>query len=125
MFSQDLISLFVHDKLVVAIAVLLLIDLALGVLASLKNGTFRLAYVSDFLRNDLLGKVLPYYVLWAGLHVADVDFSVVGLNGIDTIVGGLVAAALAASVLNSLRDLGLAAGLGDGVAGADPNSKLE
>jgi hypothetical protein len=125
-FSSNLVDLFVHDKLVVAMAVLVVLDIALGVLAAFKLGTFNLSYVSDFFRNDVLYKLLPYYVLWAALHISDTDFDFVGLNAIDSAFALFALAALAASILKSLSDLGFAPAkaLPDAISGADPNARV-
>ena len=51
-------SFFADDR-VETLLVLIALDLALGVIVSVKNKNFRLSFVVDFARNDLLGKVAP------------------------------------------------------------------
>jgi hypothetical protein len=117
----DLLNQFMEDPSVIALAVLIALDLVLGVAAALKVGTFRLSFVADILRNDVLGKLVPFYAVWAAVHVAG-DVALGDFGVIEETAGALAIAAVGGSVLNSLRDLGLAQGLGDTVAGGDPNT---
>ena len=119
----DLLNQFVDDPTVIALAVLVALDLVLGVAAALKMGTFRLSYVADVLRNDVLGKLVPYYAVWAAVHVSG-DVMLGDFGVVEEATGALAIAAIGASVLNSLRDLGLAQKLPDAIAGADPNANL-
>jgi hypothetical protein len=122
MFSNAIVDAFIDDPTVRLIAVLVVLDFALGTLAAAKGGSFRLSYFADVFRNDLIGKVLPYYALWAALHVSGIDWSVGGFDVVEESTGAIVIAALAGSVLNSLRDLGLAKSMPDTVAGPDPET---
>lgn len=122
MLAQNVLKAFVDDPTVRIIAVLVALDFVLGVLAAVKAGGFRLSFFADVFRNDLLGKVLPYYALWAAVHVSGIDWSIGGFDVIEETTGAIVIAALAGSSLNSLRDLGLLTGLSDKVAGPDPES---
>jgi hypothetical protein len=123
MFSNALVEAFVDDPTVRLIGALVVLDFLLGTFAAFKSGTFRLSYFADAFRNDILGKVFPYYALWAAVHVSGVDWSIGGLDIIEESAGGIVIFALAGSVLNSLRDLGLAQTMPDTVAGPDPESR--
>lgn len=122
MFTEGIIDSFTNDPTVRLIAVLVLLDFALGTFAALKGGTFRLSYFADVFRNDVIGKVFPYYTLWAALHVTGIDWSIGGFDVIEESAGAVVIAALGGSTLNSLRDLGLAKSMPDTVAGPDPET---
>lgn len=122
MFGQGLVEAFIDDPTVRLIAVAWLLDFLLGVFAAVKSGTFRLSYIADTFRNDVIGKILPYYTLWAALHVTGIDWSIGGLDIIEEGAGALVIAALVGSILNSLRDLGLAKSMPDTLAGPDPET---
>lgn len=129
-----LLNAFTADPTVKVILILIPLDLALGVLAAFKLGTFRLSYVADFLRNDVLGKAIPYFALWAALHVTDWDFTLISGNFdvIEEAAGALAILALSGSLFKSLADLGLGGAppakkdqtLGSALAGADPNAKI-
>jgi len=98
--------------------ILIALDFLLGVGAAFKLGTFRLTYIANFVRNDLL-KVL----VWAALHVAALfpqNISIVGLDldQVADVVWIGVLAALVGSLLSSLRDLGLT--LPDSISGKAP-----
>jgi len=56
---------FFEDARVQTLLVLIALDIALGVVASVKAGNFRLSFVADFARNDLLGKVVPFAFIYA------------------------------------------------------------
>jgi hypothetical protein len=121
----ELVKQFANDEMVLLIAALVALDLVLGVSAALKNPdqAFRLSYVTDFLRNDILGKMVPYYAVWVAVNLGG-DFELAGIPLIEDSVGALVVAALGASVLNSLRDMGLWKSAPDEVAGSDPSAGL-
>lgn len=120
---QELLTQFANDKMVITIAALVALDVVLGVAAALRDPdqAFRLSYLTDFLRNDVLGKLVPYYAIWACAALGG-DFEVAGLSGIQDGVGVIVCAALAGSILNSLRDMGLMTALSNTIAGPDPNT---
>ena len=122
MFSNTLVDAFLEDPTVRIIAILWVLDFLLGLFAGIKAGQFRLSYIADTFRNDVVGKILPYYTVWAALHVTGIDWSIGGFDLIEESSGALVIAALAGSALNSLRDLGLASSMPDTVAGPDPAS---
>ena len=116
----DLLNHFTEDPTVIGLAVLVALDVLLGILAALKARTFRFVLVSDFLRADVLGKLVPYYAIWAAVHVGgDVELGDFGV--IEETTGALAVAAVGASVLNSIRELGLSR-LPDSVAADDPTT---
>ena len=122
MFSNAFVDAFLEDPTVRVIAILWALDFLLGLFAGIKSGQFRLSYIADTFRNDVVGKILPYYTVWAALHVTGIDWSIGGFDVIEETAGALVIGALAGSALNSLRDLGLAQSMPDTVAGPDPAS---
>ena len=111
-FGQ-LVQQFFADGKVEALAVLIVVDLLVGIAAAFKLGNFRLSYVADFLRNDVAFKVVPYFVLHAAAIVAGQrDILIDGLDW-GVIAGGaygVLVVALAASILKSVGDLGLRPG---------------
>ncbi len=118
-----LIQEFANDTTVRVIAALVLLDIVLGVSAAVVARTFRLNYLVDFLRNDVLGKAVPYFAVWAAVRLGG-DLEIGGYGAIEEVVGMGVVLALGASVLGSLSSLGLGKSLPDSVAGSDPNAKL-
>lgn len=117
----SLLKQFTEDPTVLLLGVLVALDVILGVCSAIKLGTFRLVIISDFLRSDVLGKLVPYYAIWAAVHLTgDFMFGEVGL--IEESTGALAIAAIGASVLNSLRDLGLAKNAPDVIAADDPTT---
>lgn len=118
---EDLLRQFTEDPTVLILGVLVALDVLLGVSAALKANTFKFVLVSDFLRADVLGKLVPYYAVWGAVHVTG-DFYLGSFGIIEESVGALAIAAVGASVLNSLRDLGLAKGAPDSIAADDPTT---
>jgi membrane protein YqaA with SNARE-associated domain len=116
---------FFNDTRVQTILLLVALDLLLGVAASLKAGNFRLSFVADFARNDLLGKVLPFAVLYAGYKYAgNADIVIPGFD-MQVVVDAawvIVLAALVGSLAGSLTDFGLK--LPSMVAGPDPATPI-
>lgn len=104
---------FAHDKQVDAIGILVLADVIFGVLAAVKDKTFQLARIVDTLHDDVLAKVVPWLALFilgkvttgagVGVGSVNVDFGSIA----DTFFLGITAA-IAASILKSLADLGVA-----------------
>jgi hypothetical protein len=119
----ELLKQFANDEMVITIAALVALDVVLGVAASLRDPSqsFRLSYLADFLRNDVLGKMVPYYAVWVAVNLGG-DFEIAGIPAIEDGVGALVVVALGASVLNSLRDMGLWKAAPEVLAGPDPGS---
>lgn len=104
-----IISSFAHDKQLAVVVSLIFADFILGVLASFKLGTFRLTYLSNFARNDLLGKVVPWFAVFA-LDKASNAAGIVGpidWSQVSTAAFVAVTAAMVGSILSSLSDLGL------------------
>lgn len=107
-----LIHSFITDDQTKAVFAAIIIDLVLGVIAAAKLGTFNLAYIANFARNDVLSKVVPFFVIHAASDVAGgVDIVIPGLDlsALSTAMFALVIAALVGSILGSLRDLGFGA----------------
>jgi len=119
-----------HDTKLVGVLVMLAIDLVLGVMAAVKLGTFRFAYIGDVLRTDVLGKVVPWavlYLLVKATNNVELGWGI-DLSTAENIAYGLVIVALAGSVLGSLKDLGIGTGLPPALTGkekADPPPKEE
>lgn len=104
----QLIHAFASDDKVRAIALLVVLDFVLGVLAALHRRDFRLGRVADFLRDDVLFKVVPYFALWVAVHVAgDLEIPGTQLGVVEEGAFLLVAGAMVASLVGSLRELGL------------------
>lgn len=102
----QLLNQFVDDPTVILLSALVGLDVILGVLAALVRKTFKLVIISDFLRADVLGKLLPYYAVWAAVHVGG-DVMLGDFGVIEESTGALAVAAVGASVLNSLNELRL------------------
>lgn len=117
---EALLRQFADDPTVIALAVLVGLDVLLGVVSALKRGVFKFVIVSDFLRADVLGKLLPYYGVWAAVHLSG-DVMLGDFGVIEETTGALAIAAVGASVLNSLRELGLSQ-LPESVAADDPTT---
>jgi len=112
---------FFNDTRVQIMLLLVALDLLLGVASSLKNKDFRLSYVADFARNDLLGKVAPFAVLYAGYkyaNTADIVIPGFDMEVVTDAAWVIVLAALVGSLLKSLNDFGL--NLPSAIAGPDP-----
>ena len=118
---MSLVDQFVDDPTVIALAVLVALDVLFGVLAALKARTFKFVLIADFLRADVLGKLVPYYGVWVAVHISSAEIELGDFGVIEETVGLLAIAAIGASVLNSLKDLGLSA-LPPVVAADDPTT---
>jgi hypothetical protein len=103
---EVLLQHLADDPTVIALSLLVALDVLLGVGAALKAGTFKFVLIADFLRADVLGKLLPYYAVWAAVHLSG-DVMLGDFGVIEETTGALAIAAVGASVLNSLKDLGL------------------
>lgn len=116
---------FVDDPTNKAIFILVALDFLLGVFAAVKTKTFRLSYIADFLRNDVVGKVLPYFGVWWALHVGG-DVELGSLELVEEVTGAAIVAALLGSVLNSLRDARVPGIVSapDELAGPDPGTPV-
>lgn len=108
------------DSQLQTILLLIALDFVLGVLAALKLRTFQLSYLSNFARNDVLAKALPWAALDVGAILAgDAHLLLPGFDLTNTAHAAfaLVAAALVGSILGSIKDLGITvipASLGSG-----------
>lgn len=124
MSISDILHQFATDTQTKTILLLIGADLILGVLAAFKAGTFKLTYVANFARNDLLGKVVPFFAVDALAMVAgSTDVVIPGLD-LSIVADGMfvaVTAAMVGSLVSSLTDLGVAlpASLGRGTSAAD------
>ena len=116
----QLLQDFTEDPTVILLAVLVALDVILGVSSAIKAKTFKFVLIADFLRADVMGKLIPYYAVWAAVHLTG-DISLGGFDLIEEATGALAVAAMGASVLNSLRDLKLRA-LPDVIAADDPTT---
>jgi hypothetical protein len=100
---------FFDDTLLHAVLVLIAIDIVLGVAAAVKTSDFAFSKVAMFARDDLLGKVVPWFVIYAAAKYApSVDVLGIDLDAIQKGVWALVVVALVGSLVASLADLGLA-----------------
>lgn len=124
----NLLHAFFEDTRTQIALLLVILDVLLGVVAVFVDDTqgFRLSYIADFMRNDVVGKVLPFFILYGGYkYAANADIVIPGLD-LEVIMNaawGVVLLALGGSLLKSLSDLGL---FGDNsppqLAGNDPSS---
>ena len=105
---DQVVSAFVNDDTFKAVVVLVVLDIVLGVGASVKAGQFAFAKVVGFLRDDVLGKVLPWFAIYAAAKWAP-DVSVLGvdMDAIQKVVFAAVVIALVGSLTSSIADLGL------------------
>lgn len=108
MTVPDVVNEFAHDKQLQAVLVLIVLDLILGVVAAVKMGTFAFSKVAVFLHDDVLGKVVPWFAIFAAAKFApSVDVIGIDLNQIQTVFWAAVVVALAASLASSANDLGV------------------
>jgi hypothetical protein len=121
MALQIWLHTFLNDTKVHIVFVLLILDFILGVIAAVAKGIFRLSYVSDFLRNDVIFKVIPYFTLYAAALVAGGEAVVPGFDFglISGAAYAILVAAFVGSILSSLRTLGLLKALPDLIAGPE------
>lgn len=104
------VTTFAHDEKVKVALFLVLVDLVLGVAASFKQGTFKFNYLADFAKNDILGKLVPYFALYVlALVAGSADIVIPGLD-FGVFAGAAyvaLVAAMSASILGSLAGLGI------------------
>ncbi len=115
MTVPEILASFARDSQVHAAIVLIAADVIFGVLASVKLKTFRLIRIADTLRDDVLGKVAPWLELFALAKVSNADVAGIDFGNIADVAWAGVVLALGASILNSVKDLGV--NLPDVVAG--------
>jgi len=102
----QLLNQFTEDPTVILLAALVGLDVVLGILSALVRKVFKFVLVADFLRADVLGKLLPYYAVWAAVHVTG-DVMLGDFGVIEETTGAAAVLALSASILNSLNELRL------------------
>lgn len=107
MSIPQILASFARDAQLQAALVLIAADVILGVLAAVKDKTFRLVRIADTLRDDVLGKVLPWLAVFALSKVSSADVLGVDFGAAATIAWGGVVLALGASIAGSLKDLGV------------------
>jgi hypothetical protein len=101
-------AFFVDMKFQVALVVIF-VDFVLGVIAALKLGTFRLSYLGDFGRNDVLFKLVPWLVVYVAAEFAGHQQLVIPGVDLGVAAGAVYVAMLASwtgSILTSLAELG-------------------
>lgn len=100
---------FFSDAKFATVAALIVVDFVLGIAAAFRLGTFRLSYVSDFLRNDLLNKVVPWGVVYIADKLSHGATLVAGIDLGDAAMAlwVVMVAALGGSILSSLAHLGV------------------
>jgi len=104
-----LLTEFFNEVEVQALILLIALDFLLGVTAAIKGRYFRLAYVADFMRNDVLGKVFPFALLYGGLRwVGDaVEINGTTLGALTWGAYAVIVGAMAGSIMRSLAELKL------------------
>lgn len=108
MTIQDVAREFAHDKQLQAVLVLIVLDVVLGVVASVKMGAFSFSKIAAFLKDDVLGKVVPWFAVFATAKFApSVDVLGIDLNQLQTVFWAAVVVALVASLTASAADLGV------------------
>lgn len=110
---NEAIQKLLHDQQLVAIFVLVALDIVLGVAAALAPrakaaGHFNFGKLTNFLQDDVLGKVLP----WAAIYIFAQMYSGLSILGVDlgaiaTGIWVVMLAALVNSLYGSLQDFGL------------------
>lgn len=109
---SEYLHAFFEDTRVQVAFLILILDFVLGVVAALVDKTqgFRLSFIADTLRNDVLGKMVPFFVIYGGyLYAANADLVIPGLD-MEVLMNAswaVVLAAFVGSILKSLSDLGL------------------
>lgn len=108
MSITEVVQQFANDKQLHGVLILIALDLVLGVFVAVRTGQFAFSKISAFLKDDVLGKVLPWFAIFSFAKFAPA-VSVIGvdLNQIQTVAWGLVTVALVFSLTSSLNDLGL------------------
>lgn len=101
---------FVSDTKVHVLLLVIAVDLALGIIAAVKTKTFKLSYISQFMHDDVLSKVVPYFVLYFAALVAGNQTALIPGLDLGVIAGGayaLIIAAMVGSIIGSLKSLGI------------------
>lgn len=104
----QLLHAFVDAQSVHVALGLIVLDFILGLLAAFKMGTFRLSYIADFAKTDVLFKLVPYFVLFAAaMGGGDNGWGPINADVLADSTFALICAAWGGSILSSLVDLGL------------------
>ena len=109
MTFNQVVHSFASDDLLQAVLVLIALDLVLGVIAAVVSKTQRFKFnkLASFAADDVLGKVFPWFIIYSAAKFApSVDVLGISLNDIQKGVWVVVAAALIASLVESLAQLG-------------------
>lgn len=107
MTVPEILASFARDSQVHAAIVLIVADVIFGMLAAFKRREFRLVRVADTLRDDFFFKVAPWFGLFALGKVSNADVVGIDFTHIADVAWAGVLIALGASILNSVRDLGV------------------
>lgn len=107
-------ALFADLKLQAALAVIF-VDFVLGVICAVKLNTFRLSYIADFAKNDVLEKLVPWGVLYVASKFA--GHQQIVIPGIDLGTAAMaiyvvIIGAWTGSIASSLAQLGLPSPVG-------------
>jgi hypothetical protein len=102
-----------HDARLQAALGLVAVDLVLGITAAFHANTFALSKLAGFVRDDLLGKLIPWAVLYAAAKLTRVTWADAAQN----VVYAGVVAAWVGSIASSLKDLGFNVPLPQSLAG--------
>lgn len=106
--AQALHSFFVDARFQAAL-VLVSLDVVLGILAAFKAHTFKLNWVGDFLKTDVLFKLVPWGAVYIAAKYAGHQQLVIPQIDIDKFADAayaFIAVQWAASIAKSLADLG-------------------
>src|SRR2546423_10260255 len=104
----QLLQSFAKDDKLKTVLILIAVDFILGVLAAMKMGTFRFSYLGDFLRRDVLFKVVPWFTLYSAGKLTTTK-AIPGIN-FATLADGafaIIVAAMVGSILASVNQLRL------------------
>lgn len=127
----QLLHAFFNDERVQIALLLLILDFVLGVIAAFVDDTqgFRLSFIGDILRTDVLMKIVPFFVLYGGYkYAAGADLVIPGLD-MEVLMNAawvVVLAALVGSIYSSLNDIGIIpkAAAPPQLAGPDPTTPV-
>lgn len=100
-----IIAFFFSAKLDIIVA-LVIIDVVLAVAAALRQQTFDLRRLGDFLTTMILPYVLVYLVLTITVGLVPALNGVLG-QGLDLLVFGVIVASLLAAIYENLKSIGL------------------
>lgn len=107
-FGQ-LLNAFAHDDKVLYALLLIGADFILGAGAAAYRGTFAFSYVADTLRTDVLGKLFPWFIVYAADRASH-GAGLIGPVDFGDAAGAayaLLVVAVGASIVKSLGDFGV------------------